>query len=93
MKQNLRDGIGFTFYSDGRTHQGQYRQDREEGQGEWFDKQSQPKNPMNIDYYQWEITKDRVYKVCQKIKPVLKDEQIPTVIKRIRISEQSKCNA
>jgi hypothetical protein len=64
FRQNLKDGVGFTFFSDGRVHQGQYRQDKQEGQGEWFSKLKQGKNPMKIDYYAWEQTKDRVYKVC-----------------------------
>ena len=76
FKNELRDGIGFTFYSDGRVYQGQYKSNIPDGQGEFFTSLDLKfEKNLDIDHFTWEVTRDGVYKICQNIKPILTEEE------------------
>ena len=56
--------MGYTFYEDGRVYQGSYKNDVEDGAGEWLtEMDALPVNLLGINYKNVEILSDGLYKI------------------------------
>ena len=67
----MKEGIGYYFYPNGKVYCGQFRQDNEEGVGEYIDSKNQDVSKFKcVDSTRHEIIKDKLYKVQSRLKSI-----------------------
>ncbi len=71
FEKDLREGIGYMIsQNDNRIYCGQYRQDREDGVGEYLSVKNIQNVFKSVDFKKHEIIKDKIYKICKLLSKI-----------------------
>ena len=66
----MKEGIGYYYLPNNRVYCGQFRQDAEEGVGEYVLKKDIQNNFQNVDFKKIETIIDKIYKQCRQLEPL-----------------------
>jgi hypothetical protein len=66
----MREGLGYLYGKDGRIYCGQFRQDNEEGVGEYLTVRPTQNLFTGVDFQKHEMIRDKINKICQQLKPL-----------------------
>jgi len=69
FEKDLKEGVGYFHYTDRRVYCGQYRNDCEEGVGEYINADGEC-TMGSVNQKKLSMISDKLYKICSQLKPL-----------------------